>query len=537
MSEAQKPAEESVVAPTATETPAITEPAEETKAVETPAETATETPAPATTEAAAEAVTETAAETPAATTPKKEVTPFEEGVLGYKAPGLIKSLLFSKKFFWLGSEPIEIKHLTSYLRGEKAEAANHNAAWSAHTGKGLLYFSKKATDKTTPAGIINLSEASDLTEDGTVEFFFHVHGQKHTFQSSSLADRDNWVAVLKTKAAEAKEIAESVTGSETYKEHHSNLSKPIVVAAAAITAPKKSTEVKKEEKAEAKEEKAEAKEEKKEEKITRKSRSASRKRTSIFSGILGKKEEATPTAAPAETTTTAAEPAPLDGPAEAEAVVAAPVVDEVTPPATSPTEAGKPATTKRNSIFGQIQSRFSQKDKKSETEAAPAVPAKDAAAPTEPSAVSETAPVIPVPEATEPLVAGVTSPATVPIETTEAPVINGATTTEVPAVKSEKRKSSLSFGFGNRKEKAATSDEETEKPKSPFAKLRATVKGRQSPKAEKTPEKVSEPAAEPAATTETPAVANETTPAPTSDVVSEPVPAAHASTAQVSAAA
>lgn len=531
MSEAQKPAEESVVAPTATETPAITESAEETKAVETPAETVTETPAPATTDAAAEAVTETATEIPAAT-PKKEVTPVEEGVLGYKAPGLIKSFIFSKRFFWLGSEPIETKHLTSYLRGEKAQvAANHNAAWSAHTGKGLLYFSKKATEKTTPAGIINLSEASDLTEEGTTEFFFHVNGQKHTFQTPNLADRDNWVAVLKTKVAEAKEMVESVTGSESYKEHHSNLSKPVVVAAA-VTAPKKSTEIKKEEKAEAKEEKTEAKEEK----TTRKSRSASRKRTSIFSGILGKKEEATPTAAPAETTTTAAEPASLDGPAVAEAVVAAPVVDEATSPATSPTEASKPATTKRNSIFGQIQSRFSQKDKKSETEAAPAVPAKDAAAPTEPSAVSETAPVIPVPEATEPLVAGVASPATVPVETTEAPVTNGATTTEVPAVKSEKRKSSLSFGFGNKKEKATTSDEETEKPKSPFAKFRATVKGR-SPKVEKTPEKASEPAAEPAATTETPAVADETTPVPTSDVVSEPVPAAHASTAQVSAAA
>jgi len=64
--------------------------------------------------------------------------------------------LFQKKFFWLGSEPVERENLASYLRGEKPEVANHNAAWSSHTGKGLLYFSKKANEKSAPAGILNL---------------------------------------------------------------------------------------------------------------------------------------------------------------------------------------------------------------------------------------------------------------------------------------------------------------------------------------------------------------------------------------------
>ena len=67
-----------------------------------------------------------------------------------------RSLIFSKKFFWFGSEPVEEKHLTNYLRGEKEAGGNHNAAWASHTGKGLLFFSKKATDKATPASIINL---------------------------------------------------------------------------------------------------------------------------------------------------------------------------------------------------------------------------------------------------------------------------------------------------------------------------------------------------------------------------------------------
>jgi hypothetical protein len=65
-------------------------------------------------------------------------------------------LIFQKHHFWIGSDPVESKKLTSYLRGEKPEIANHNAAWSSQTGKGLLYFSKNTGEKATPAGIINL---------------------------------------------------------------------------------------------------------------------------------------------------------------------------------------------------------------------------------------------------------------------------------------------------------------------------------------------------------------------------------------------
>jgi hypothetical protein len=46
--------------------------------------------------------------------------------------------------------------LANYLRGEKPEVGNHNAAWSSQTGKGLLYYSKHANEKASPAGIINL---------------------------------------------------------------------------------------------------------------------------------------------------------------------------------------------------------------------------------------------------------------------------------------------------------------------------------------------------------------------------------------------
>lgn len=111
--------------------------------------------------------------------------------------------------------------------------------------------------------------------------------------------------------------------------------------------------------------------------------------------------------------------------------------------------------------------------------------------------MTETAPVIPAVETTEPLSAEVASPATVPTETTEvAPATNGETKKDL---KAEKRKSSLPFAFG-KKEKSPASDEEGEKKEkaSPFSKLRQTIKGKG--KAEK-------PAAAPA---ETEATAEET---------------------------
>lgn len=82
---------------------------------------------------------------------------------------------------------------------------------------------------------------------------------------------------------------------------------------------------------------------------------------------------------------------------------------------------------------------------------------------------------IPAVETTEPLSTEVSSPATVPTETVEvAAAANGEPKKEV---KSEKRKSSLPFVFGKKKE-GSVSDEEAEKPKSPsaFSKLRATIK-------------------------------------------------------------
>lgn len=230
--------------------------------------------------------------------------PASEGVLGYKAPGLVKSFRFSKKFFWFGDEAVAASDLHQYLRGEKPEVAHHNAAWSSQTGKGLLYFSKSASHKAQPAGIINLADISEIAKEGINEFHFKLHGQKHTFQAGSLSERDSWLVAVQTRAAEAKTTTENITGSAGYKENFGKLGGPSTSPApiapatttpaadstsptqtnndSAVIMPKKDTAAPKA---------TATSEEEGTIKRKQKSRSVSRKRGSIFGSLLGKKEE------------------------------------------------------------------------------------------------------------------------------------------------------------------------------------------------------------------------------------------------------
>lgn len=75
----------------------------------------------------------------------------------------------------------------------------------------------------------------------------------------------------------------------------------------------------------------------------------------------------------------------------------------------------------------------------------------------------------------------VASPATVPTETTEAPVTNGDAKKE-----KEKRKSSLPFTFGKRDKSPGPAAEGDEK-KGAFSKLRATIKGKGAAKSDEKP--------------------------------------------------
>lgn len=454
MSEVQKPTVEEQ-APVAAEAA----PVEAAPVEETPAETA-----PAAADAKAESETKDE-------TTKKE---FEgEGLIGYKAPGgFIKKLAgFQKRFFWFGSDAVEVKSLSNYLRGEKPEVGNHNVAWSSQTGKGLLYFSKHTGEKSAPVGLINLADITDIKEDGSLEFSFVSHNQKHVFQVGNLADRDSWVAALKEKSTEAKDSAEEITGSEGYKEQLAALAKPAAVVAKA--------EEKKEDKAvedtKSEDKKDEVQEDKKDEvkedkKTRTKSRSASRKRNSIFGNFnLGSKkedvekvenkEEAKADVAPVE----AAEAVPVETTAET------PVAEAAATEETAAAEP-KPAVSKRHSSLFDFKARFGSK--KAAGEATPVVPAKD-----DEVVTSTEAPVIPAVEQSEPLATSIATPATVPTEA----ATNGEAAAEATEVKAERPKSTLPFGLGQKKEKNA--EGQGEKPLSPFAKLRQTVKHKTSSKA------------------------------------------------------
>ncbi|MCJ1265546.1 hypothetical protein MMC22_005426 [Lobaria immixta] len=241
-------------------------------------------------------------------TSKKEVViesqPINEGILGYKAPGLVKSLIFSKKFFWFSDEPLESKHLSEYLRAEKPEFAHHNVAHASQTGKGLLFFAKRAEDKNHPAGILNLSDATDLSKGDFNDFTFKLNGHKHGFQAPTKAERDGWLVAIENKSKEAQASREGLVGSEGYKSQFEQLAKPSALAttpsaAAATTSrsasrPKKSLDASKVHDGTTKSDNVAVGGTSSDEDKTKgkgKDRSQSRKRGSIFTALLGKKEE------------------------------------------------------------------------------------------------------------------------------------------------------------------------------------------------------------------------------------------------------
>ncbi len=64
-------------------------------------------------------------------------------------------MIYSKKFFWFGEEPVDTKAATTFKADKVVDVAHHVASWAAETGKGLLFYSEKS-DKTAPHGAIQL---------------------------------------------------------------------------------------------------------------------------------------------------------------------------------------------------------------------------------------------------------------------------------------------------------------------------------------------------------------------------------------------
>lgn len=464
--DAPKPVEETPAAVPAAESVVAAEPVAATEAAPEAPAAAAETAEPAAPTETTEAAAAAAAEAPKEEAKEEEVTPASEGTLGYKGPGLVKSFRFTKRFFYFSDDAVDAKNLLQYLGSEKSSTeAKRTAAWATQTGKGLLFLTKRAEDKATPAGIFNLSEVSDINKEGANEFSFKTHGHKHVFQASSATERNSWVAALTAKSTEAEAEKETITTSESYKAELEKLSKPAGIAGVvkAAATPEKDA---KEGEAAVEDKKEEKKEEKKDDK---KSRSQSRKRASIFGTILGKKEakeeakeetpvapeattaETTPaaeTAAPVETTEAAAEPAAE--PVAVETAAETPAEDKKEEPKVAP-------KTKRASIFGNFFNKVSSPSKeKTEEEVAP---------------VASTAPQLdnPVDEA-----------AAKPIEpetVTEAPAVEAAvaSSSETPAAETaekkeettpelkDKRRTSLFGTLGKKVKPESTSDGEGKK--------------------------------------------------------------------------
>jgi hypothetical protein len=68
---------------------------------------------------------------------------------------ICRNFLYSKKYFWFGSEPVDTKAVSTFKHDKVADVAHHVTAWAKETGKGLLFFSDRS-DKTAPHGAIQL---------------------------------------------------------------------------------------------------------------------------------------------------------------------------------------------------------------------------------------------------------------------------------------------------------------------------------------------------------------------------------------------
>ncbi|KAF1817360.1 hypothetical protein P152DRAFT_16569 [Eremomyces bilateralis CBS 781.70] len=420
-----------VTKPEETTTPAA--PVVEDKPAETAAEPAAE---PAAT-AVEEAKPVEKKEKPAV----KPIEPITEGSLKYKAPGLhISHFVPQKKYFWLGTEEaVSTQSLASYLRGEEPKISQPTAAWASQTGKGLLFFSKTAELKATPAHVFNLAEITDLEKSGIQDLSFKLDGEKkaekHVLEAINSRERDGWLLALKAASEDAKAKKEEILNSEGYKASIAELGKPNTVAAVAPA-----TAATTKDKAESKpaETKVEAETTTPAPAAEKKSRSISRgKRGSVF-GFLSKKEEEAKKAEEKKTETKEEETPATEAAAAVEPAVDAPATTEATEApkeeakeeaATPATETSKPA--KRASIFGGLQERVqklrSPSHEKKESEVVPAAKAEEtkaeetAAAATEPATetpATETPAVVapateePVKEADKPAAATATAPAT-----------------------------------------------------------------------------------------------------------------------------
>ena len=124
------------------------------------------------------------------------------------------------------------------MSNEKVKDLAHgNASHATQTGKGLLFYAKRAEDKDHPQGIINLvsfgpwirssynldadlvpqADVSEPSKGNFNDFSLLVNGHKYTFQAITRAERDGWIVAIDGKSKEAKTTREGLVGSAGYK--------------------------------------------------------------------------------------------------------------------------------------------------------------------------------------------------------------------------------------------------------------------------------------------------------------------------------
>lgn len=137
-----------------------------------------------------------------------------------------RSIIPSKKEFWLSDDAVSPQALNSYMRGEKPEIAHPVAAWASQTGKGLLFFNKKGeTNKKSPSHVLPLYDATDLKKESPHELSFKLHGQEHVLKAATDAERDGWYLSIEKAIEMGKSQKEEIRESEGYKAEMEKLSK------------------------------------------------------------------------------------------------------------------------------------------------------------------------------------------------------------------------------------------------------------------------------------------------------------------------
>ena len=136
-----------------------------------------------------------------------------------------RSLIPSKKEFWLSDDAVSPQDLNLYMRGEKPEIAHPVVAWASQTGKGLLFFNKKGdTTKKHPGTVLALYDATDLKRQSPHEITFKLNAHEHTLKATSDAERDGWYISLEKAVEMGKASKEETRGSEVYKAEMEKLS-------------------------------------------------------------------------------------------------------------------------------------------------------------------------------------------------------------------------------------------------------------------------------------------------------------------------